>query len=160
MANKTNNAAQIDHVKLQQIRVDAKTLSTTAIARKYKIGYRAAKCAIEAKSLSQYRRFLATAYKAEAEAASKKRATKKHNEKQKEVAADKIIEKATKEFTNKQLTGLVIAQGKHIENLEERMQTVVSLLVGGTDSETDDVVTRLTRLENKKGVLRRFLDKF
>lgn len=161
MANKTNNAAQVNHVTLQQIRNDAKTMSTTAIARKYKIGYRAAKCAVQAKSLSEYRRLLATAYKAEAEKASKKRATTKHNEKQKEQAATQMLEKAGQEMTNKQLTIAVMGQGKHLENLEERIQTVVNLLVGGgKETDSDDLVTRLTRLENKKGFVRRFLERF
>lgn len=162
MANKTNNAAQIKLVDLQHIRQDAKTLSTTAIARKYKIGYRAAKAAIEAKgNLTKYRELLAAAYKAEAKKAQGSRAKAKHNEKQKEQAATEMLEKAGQEMTNKQLTVVVTGQGKHLENLEERMQTVVNLLVGGgKESDTDDLVTRLTRLENKKGFIRRFLERF
>jgi hypothetical protein len=150
-----NNVAAINHVKLQQIKSDHKTMGLKPLAKKYGIGYAAAKNAVEAKNLKDFRAKMAAYYKAEAEAARKRR----QNQKAKEATADQIVETANV-YTPEQTKRKLDAVEALAQNNSERLDTVVSLLIGG-DNETDDnVITRLARLEGRKSWLRRFLDKF
>lgn len=153
--SKKNNVAAINHVTLQQIRNDKKAMSITAIAKKYGIGYAAAKNASESKSLSEFRRRMETYNANEAKANKARRAAKRNNEGQKAKAAEKVKDLGYA-YTPAQVKQKIDALERHAANLEERLQTVVSLLI----ESDDNVVTRLYRLESRKGLVRRFLERF
>lgn len=153
---KKNNVGKIDHVKLQQIRNDKKTMSITAIAKKYGIGYAAAKNATESKSLSEFKRRMASYNAAEARAEVNRRAARKQNTKAQQQAAEKLVDNATKLYTEQQVKVLIDGLVAHTQNLDERLQTVVSLLV----ESDDNVVSRIYKLENRRGIVRRFLERF
>jgi len=156
MGKKQSNYGKINHVTLQQIRNDKKTMSTTAIAKKYKIGYAAAKNASVSKSLSEFKRLMTNYNANEAKASQERRKAKKQNNKAQAKAADKVVANAQDVYTPQQVKLLIGDLIKHTQNLEERLQTVVSLLV----ESDDNVVTRLYKLENSKSVVRRFLERF
>jgi Spy/CpxP family protein refolding chaperone len=151
--SKKNNVAAINHVTLQQIRNDKKTMSITAIAKKYGVGYAAAKNATESKSLSEFRRRMASYNANEAKANQERRKAKKQNTKAQVKAAEKITAPV---YTPEQATAHINSLLQHVGNLEDRVQTISSLLV----ESDDNVVTRLYRLENKRGLVRRFLERF
>lgn len=152
-AKKQSRVNAMDHVTLQQIRNDKKTMSVTAIAKKHKIGYAAAKNATESKSLSEFKRRMATYNANEAKASKARRAAKQNNKAAVEQAAEKIKEPV---YTDRQATHHINSLLNHVANLEDRVQTLSSLLV----ESDDNIVSRLYRLENKKGVVRRFLERF
>lgn len=153
--SKKNNVAAVNHVTLQQIRNDKKTMSITAIARKYGIGYAAAKNACESKSLSEFKRRMISYNANEAKAAAARRKAKKNNEGAKQKAAEKVADLGYA-YTPAQVKQKIDQLQKHAANLEERLQTVVSLLI----ESDDNVVSRIYRLEKRKGFIRRFLERF
>lgn len=153
---KPNNVATINHVKLQQIKSDAKTMSISKLAGTYGIGYAAAKNAVEAKNLTDFKQRMASYYENEKRAAAERRKAKKQNAKAQEKAAEKVVKDITEPYTPEQTKVLIDGLIRHCNNLEERLQTISSLLV----ESDDNVVSRIYKLENKKGVVRRFLEKF
>lgn len=153
---KKNNVATIDHVKLQQIKSDNKTMSRTKLAKKYGISYAAAKNAVEARNLKDFKARMANYNKVEAAAAISRRNAKKQNTKAQVKAGAKVVENAQDVYTPQQAKVLIDSLRKHAANLEDRVQTISSLLV----ESDDNVVSRLYRLENKRGIVRRFLERF
>ena len=85
-----------------------------------------------------------------------RKAAKQHNEKQVEKAAEKVKDLGYA-YTPKQVKQLIDGLVEHTNNLEDRLQTLTSLVVANPE---DNLVTRVYRLEGKKPLLRRFLDKF
>lgn len=127
--------------------------SNTTIAKELKLGYRAVKTALKAKNIGDYRRLIEAENKKEAAASKKNRAAKRNNAAQVEKAADKIKEPV---YTDRQATAHINQLIKHVANLEDRVQTLSSLLV----ESDDNLVTRIYKLENKRGLVRRFLERF
>ena len=154
--SKKNNVATIDHVKLQQIKSDNETMSRTKLAKKYGISYAAAKNAVDARNLKDFKTRMANYNKVEAAAAANRRNAKKQNTKAQEKAGAKVVENAQDVYTPQQAKVLIDSLRKHTANLEDRVQTISSLLV----ESDDNVVTRLYRLETKRGIVRRFLERF
>lgn len=153
---KTNAVEPMNVTKLQQIRSDAKKMSKTALAKKYKVGSRTIAAALAANgNLNKFKTELAAINAKEAEQTRKARAAKKHNEKKVEAKAAEIIDEP-REYTGPQAKALIDGLLVHTGNLEERLQTLSSLLV----ESDDNIVTRIYRLENKKGIVRRFLERF
>lgn len=153
---KTKAIEPMNVTKLQQIRSDAKTMSKTALAKKYKVGGRTIAAALAANgNMNKFKTELATINKKEAEAAKKNRAAKNNNNAKVEAKAAEIMDGPT-EYTGPQAKALIDGLLIHTENLEERVQTLSSLLV----ESDDNIVTRIYRLENKKGFIRRFLERF
>jgi hypothetical protein len=89
----------------------------------------------------------------EAKANQERRKAKKQNTKAQVKAAEKITAPV---YTPEQATAHINSLLQHVGNLEDRVQTISSLLV----ESDDNVVTRLYRLENKRGLVRRFLERF
>lgn len=153
---KPNNVAAINHVKLQQIKSDSKTMSISKLAGTYGIGYAAAKNAVAAKNLTDFKQRMADYNAAEAKKNAERRAAKRQNAKAQAAAAEKVVDNITKPYTDQEVKTLIDGLLRHTASLEERLQTVINLLI---DSD-DNVVKRIYNLENKKGKLRRFLERF
>lgn len=149
-----NNDRPVTHVELMQARNMHKKdgLSITAIAKKLKRGQETTKNMVNSKSLSEFRRLQAQRHERDKAAA----AAKRQNKKATTAAAEKVLENATETYTPEQAKALIDGLIRHTQNLEERLQTLSSLLV----ESDDNLVTRIYKLENKKGVVRRFLEKF
>lgn len=149
-----NNERPVTHVELMQARNMHRKdkMSITAIAKKLRRGQETVKNMVNSKSLSEFRRLQA----ARVERDSAARKAKRQNQKAQEKAAEKVIEDITEPYTPEQSKILIDGLIRHCNNLEERLQTISSLLV----ESDDNIVTRLYKLENKKGVVRRFLEKF
>lgn len=154
-AKKQSRVNELKAVELQQIKNDHNKggMSITAIAKKWRIGYAAAKNAVESKNQGDFKRRMDEYNKAEAKASQARRAAKNNNRVETEKAAEKIKEPV---YTDRQATNHINSLLNHVANLEDRVQTLSSLLV----ESDDNVVTRLYRLENKKGLVRRFLERF
>lgn len=152
---KKNNVAAINHVTLQQIKSDSKNTSLTKLAKKYGIGYAAAKNAVAAKNLTDFKQRMTEYNTQQALASNARRAEKKQNDKAKAEAAEKIKASANT-YTDKQVKGIIDGLVVHVDNLEERIQTLTSLLI----TSEDNLVTRVYNLEGKRSAVRRFLDKF
>lgn len=153
---KQGNIKTMDHVKLQQIKSDSKTMSITKLAKAHSIGYAAAKNAVQARNLKHFKELMASYNTNEAKASQQRRAAKKQNDKAQGKAAEKVVENATQTYSDQQVKALIDGLVKHTGNLEERLQTVVSLLV----ESDDNVISRIYNLETKRGFIRRFLERF
>lgn len=156
-----NNVQLLNAVDLQQIknanRKEGKGLK--AIAKQYGISYGAAKCAVESKNVNHFKQLLKEYNRKENEAAKARRANKRQNTKAQEKAAEEV-KSLGYAYTPAEVKKKLDAVTALAESDNERLNTVVSLLVGGDGENEDNVITRLTRLENRKGIVRRFLDKF
>lgn len=153
-AKKQSRVNELKATDLQQIKNDHKGgMSITSIAKKRKIGYAAAKNAVNSRNLNHFKQLMADYNKAEAKASKQRRAAKNNNRVETEKAAEKIKEPV---YTERQATAHINQLIKHVANLEDRVQTLSSLLV----ESDDNIVSRLYRLENKKGRVRRFLERF
>lgn len=149
-----NNERPVTHVELMQARNmrNKDGMTITAIAKKLKRGQETTKNMVASKSLSEFRRLQAQRHERDKAAA----AAKRQNQKAQEQAAEGVIENITEPYTPEQAKMLIDGLIRHTQNLEERLQTISSLLV----ESDDNLVTRIYKLENKKGVVRRFLEKF
>jgi transposase len=153
---KKNNVAAIDHVKLQQIKSDSKTMSITKLAGTYGIGYAAAKNAVEARNLKDFKERMAAYNAAEAKKNAERRKAKTQNQASVKKTAEQIVSNAKQTYSKREVKTLIDGILRHTASLEERMQTMVSLLI----ESDDNVVSRIYKLENKKGRVRRFLERF
>ena len=106
--------------------------------------------------IKDFKTRMANYNKVEAAAAANRRNAKKQNTKAQEKAGAKVVENAQDVYTPQQAKVLIDSLRKHTANLEDRVQTISSLLV----ESDDNVVTRLYRLETKRGIVRRFLERF
>lgn len=150
---KTKAIKPVDHVELQQARnMHSKNgMSITAIAKKTGRGQETVKNMLAAKSLSEFKRL--QTQRVERDVAARK--AKRGNEKKVEAKAAEILAEP-REYSPAQTKVIIDGLLTHTANLEERVQTLSSLLV----ESDDNIVTRLYRLENKRGIVRRFLEKF
>ena len=150
---KTNENA-VTHVELMQVRnmhkKDGKSI--TAIAKEIKRGQETVKNMVNSKSLSEFRRL--QAQRSEREKARKQ--AKRQNTASVKKTAEEIINSAKQTYSKREVKTLIDGLLRHTNSLEERLQTIVSLLIEADDN----LVTRVYRLESKKGKLRRFLERF
>lgn len=126
-------------------------LSIKAIAKKYEIGNATAANAVKAVDLADFNRL----QQERSTKNTQQRRARKHNTKQVEVAAEKLKASADT-YTPKQTKAYIDALQLHVANLEDRIQTLSSLLV----ESDDNLVTRIYKLEGRRGAVRRFLDRF
>lgn len=134
---------------------EKENLSIKALAKKYEIGNATAANAVKAADLEDFNRLQRERSAKNTEQRRARKAAKQHNEKQVEKAAEKVKDLGYA-YTPKQVKGHIDALLLHVANLEDRVQTLSSLLV----ESDDNIVSRIYRLEGKKGWLRRFLDRF
>lgn len=156
---KKNNVQLLNAVDLQEIknanRKDGKGLKV--IAKEYGISYGAAKCAVASKNVNDFKRLLAEYNRKENEAAKDRRTAKKRTAKAEELkAAAPEGSDLGYAYTPKQVKLKLDAVTRLAESDNERLDTVVQLLI----TSPDNLVTRIAKLEGRKGLLRRFLDRF
>lgn len=151
-----NKAVAIDEKELKVIKgKNAAGIGQKKLAKEYGVSPTTVSFAIRANSVAEFKKLMAE--RSSKEVAARKATTKndKHNDKVKAVAAEEIKEKA-KPYTPEQTKALIDGLVLHADNLEERVQTLVSLLI----TADDNVVSRIYKLEGKRSALRRFLDRF
>lgn len=151
---KTNQPKPVTAVEIQQIKnmKNKDGLSITAIAKKTGRGYETVKNAVNAKNLGDFKRLQQERVKREGE----RRQAKRQNQQSVKKTAEEIISGAKKTYSKRELKTLIDGLLRHTNSLEERLQTIVSLLIEADDN----LVTRVYRLENKKSRVRRFLERF
>lgn len=151
-----NNAKFIDEAELKAIKEkSAAGIGQKRLAGEYKVSPTTISFAIRAKGVAEFKKLLAERSSKEVAERNQRKATDKHNDKVKTVAAEKIKDSA-KVYTPAQTKQLIDGLVEHTTNLEERVQTLVSLLI----TADDNVVSRVYNLEGKRSLVRRFLDRF
>jgi len=152
-ANKTVTA-----VELQQIKnlVNKDGLTVSAVAKKTGRGYETVKNAVTAKNINDFKKLQQDRVKKESAARKERNQAKRQNDKAQKKTAAEIISNAKQTYSKREVKTLIDGILKHTNSLEERVQTISSLLV----ESDDNVVKRLYNLEGRKGFLRRFLERF
>jgi len=152
-ANKTVTA-----VELQQIKnlVNKDGLTVSAVAKKTGRGYETVKNAVTAKNINDFKKLQQDRVKKESAARKERNQAKRQNDKAQKKTAAEIISNAKQTYSKREVKTLIDGILKHTNSLEERVQTISSLLV----ESDDNVVKRLYHLEGRKGFLRRFLERF
>lgn len=151
-----NNAQFIDANALKDIKSrNKKGDGQKKIAKEYNVSPTTISFAIRANSVAEFKKLLKERTDKEVAARRDRKAAKKQNDKAQEKAAEKVKDLGYA-YTPKQVKQLIDGLVEHVNNLEERLQTVTSLLI----TSDDNVVSRLYKLEGKKSWLRRFLEKF
>lgn len=152
-----NNAQHIAANDLKDIKQrNTKGESQKAIAKQYGISPTTVSFAIRAHSVAEFKKLLKERTDKEVAARRDRKAAKKQNDKAQEKAAEKVKDLGYA-YTPKQVKQLIDGLVEHTNNLEDRVQTLTSLVVANPE---DNLVSRVYRLEGKKSLLRRFLDKF
>lgn len=152
-----NNAQFIDANALKDIKTrNKKGDGQKKIAKEYNVSPTTISFAIRANSVAEFKKMLKERTDKEVAARRDRKAAKKQNDKAQDVAAEKV-KSLGYAYTPKQVKQLIDGLVEHTNNLEERVQTLTSLVVANPE---DNLVTRVYKLEGKKPLLRRFLDKF
>ncbi len=152
-----NNAQFIDATAIKDIKEkNRQGNSQKALAGTYGVSPTTIGFAIRANSVAEFKKLLKERTDKEVAARRDRKAAKKQNDKAKAVATEKVKDLGYA-YTPKQVKQLIDGLVEHTNNLEERVQTLTSLVVANPE---DNLVTRVYKLEGKKPLLRRFLDKF
>lgn len=152
-----NNAQFIDANALKDIKAKNRAgNSQKQLANQYGVSPTTIGFVIKANSVAEFKKLLKERTDKEVAARRDRKAAKKQNDKAQVKAAEKVKDLGYA-YTPKQVKQLIDGLVAHTDNLEERVQTLTSLVVANPE---DNLVSRVYRLEGKKSLLRRFLDKF
>lgn len=152
-----NNAQFIDAAALKDIKdKNRKGNSQKQLATQYGVSPTTIGFVIKANSVAEFKKLLKERTDKEVAARRTRKAAAKQNDKAKAVATEKVKDLGYA-YTPKQVKQFIDGLIEHTANLEERVQTLTSLVVANPE---DNLVTRVYKLEGKKPLLRRFLDKF
>lgn len=152
-----NNAQFIDAKALKDIKQkNRQGNSQKQLAVQYGVSPTTIGFVVKANSVAEFKKLLKERTDKEVAARRDRKAAKKQNDKAQEKAAEKVKDLGYA-YTPKQVKQLIDGLVEHCNNLEDRVQTLTSLVVANPE---DNLVSRVYRLEGKKPLLRRFLDKF
>lgn len=151
-----NNAQFLNWDNIKAIKAENKGgVSIKKLSQKYKIGVVTTANAIKATSLAHFKQLQQERSQKEVANKRAKRAAAVNNAKQTDKAAAKVKADLLEPYTPTQTKQLIDGLVAHTENLEERLQTVTSLLI----ESDDNIVSRIYKLE-KPRFIRRFLERF
>ena len=151
-----NNAQFLNWDNIKAIKAENKSgVSIKKLSQKYKIGIVTTANAIKASSLAHFKQLQQERSSKEVASKRERRAAVVSNAKVTNEAAKELRKRLTTPYTPEQTRAFIDGLIKHNDSLEERVQTIVSLLIEAEDN----VITRLYKLE-KKHWLRRFLERF
>ena len=152
-----NNAQFIDANALKDIKAKNRAgNSQKQLATQYGVSPTTIGFVIKANSVAEFKKLLKERTDKEVSARRDRKAAKKQNDKAQEKASE-YVKDLGYAYTPKQVKQFIDGLLAHNESLEERVQTLTSLVVANPE---DNLVSRIYRLEGKKSLLRRFLDKF
>lgn len=151
-----NNAQFLNWDNIKAIKAANKSgVSIKKLSKEYKLGIVTTANAVKATSLAHFKQLQQERSAKEVASKRDRRAAAKSNAKVTDEAAKELRKRLTKPYTPEQTRALIDGMVAHIDNLEERVQTLTSLLI----SSEDNVVSRLYKLE-KPHFIRRFLERF
>lgn len=152
-----NNAQFLNWDNIKEIKAANRAgNSIKKLSKEYKIGVVTCANAIKATSLAHFKQLQKERSTKETASKRDRRAAAKQNAKVTDEAAKELRKRLTTPYTPEQTRQLIDGLVAHTSDLEDRVTTLTQLLI----TSDDNIVSRIYKLEGKKSLLRRFLDKF